>query len=192
MKYCLEFRRPIPEWARDAFLEAYYILPKSWDDVFGPPIPKGANLAVARRRSKIGCQLYLEVKRSNAEGTPIDDGLFETVGKQFNVSGATAKRMYYDFPLQITWPKSLTDKSIPKEEEALASVADEDHLVVQIDVPWKGGRPTARIIAVHDGRAHRFRKYLRVWQVFIKQRLLKTLEKIENAKTAISQGSTKD
>ena len=101
MKYCLEFRRPIPEWARDAFLEAYYILPKSWDDVFGPPIPKGANLAVARRRSKIGCQLYLEVKRSNAEGTPIDDGLFETVGKQFNVSGATAKRMYYDFRCKL-------------------------------------------------------------------------------------------
>jgi hypothetical protein len=198
MKDCLELRGPIPQWAQDAFLEAYYILPKSWDDVFGPPIPKGTNLEAARRKSKIGLQLYLEVKRLNAEGTPIDDGLFETVGKQFSVSGGTAKRMYYDsslqiqtadgsIPIEITWSKSLADKSIPKE------YPDEDYTSVEIVVPRKGGRPKARIVAVHDASwAHRFRKYLSGSQVFIKQRLLKTLEKIENAKTAISQRSTKD
>jgi len=45
----LNFGRPIPKWARDAFIEACEYQPKIWDDVFGRPTGKGR-----RKKKKSG------------------------------------------------------------------------------------------------------------------------------------------
>jgi hypothetical protein len=37
MEMYLASGRLPPKWTREAFLEAYYSRPKSWDDVFGNP-----------------------------------------------------------------------------------------------------------------------------------------------------------
>lgn len=52
IRYCCWMRRPLPEWARLAFLQAYDSATgfdiKSWDEVFGRPHPKGTHLAKER------------------------------------------------------------------------------------------------------------------------------------------------
>ena len=53
MHECLIMRKPLPEWLRLAFLQAYQsAYPfeiKSWDEIFGKPHRKGANLKARKR-----------------------------------------------------------------------------------------------------------------------------------------------
>jgi hypothetical protein len=92
---CIGWAIHLPLWVEDEFLAAIHSLPKSWDDVFGRPLPKGTSTKKARLWREIQLPLYLRVRELHARGDPIDDDLFERVGKKFEISGSTAKRIYY-------------------------------------------------------------------------------------------------
>jgi hypothetical protein len=95
---CLESRRPMPEWLRIAFLDAYEAAERfeirSWDEVFGRPVPKSMHLKTEKRKEQLRWAIIARVKALKAE-RPIDKGLFEQVGKELGISGTVASDIYY-------------------------------------------------------------------------------------------------
>ena len=96
MVVCLTTELPFPiwKWAADAFIEACQSLPDSWDDVFGPPVPKGKQASRVRRYKSLGPPLVFYARQLMADGAPNDEHLMKRVGKKFNVSGGTARRIF--------------------------------------------------------------------------------------------------
>jgi hypothetical protein len=87
-------REAVPDWAVEAFVDACDSVmtghARSWDDVFGSPHPQGAHLYTIqkeRRRFEV-YRLVREIHEK--EGVPIDDGLFERVGRETGLGGKTA------------------------------------------------------------------------------------------------------
>jgi hypothetical protein len=70
IRYCCWMRRPLPEWARLAFLQAYDSATgfdiKSWDEVFGRPHPK--RHASEKRKEVFGSTVIDLGTRSGVEG----------------------------------------------------------------------------------------------------------------------------
>jgi hypothetical protein len=50
--YALLHELEVPGWAREALIRGYLAEPKSWDDVFGTPFPKGAKIESLRRLNR--------------------------------------------------------------------------------------------------------------------------------------------
>ncbi len=108
---CADAGLPLPPWVSEAFLNAYKSFPGSWDEMFDSPIPK-ANTAgylkslsgtvkKVRKWQKNQLPVFRRVRELLAEGAKTGDkrseeSVFKTVGKEFGVSGSTAKTMYYD------------------------------------------------------------------------------------------------
>jgi hypothetical protein len=103
LRDCMELGRPIPEWARKAFCEAYDKIHRyeieSYDDAFGRHRKKGEQLVRARHKAKIRIPLVLEiVRRRRAGAAMFKEKLFHEVGKQFGVGATVAAEIYYDIP----------------------------------------------------------------------------------------------
>jgi hypothetical protein len=100
---CLEFRWPIPEWARVAFLDACEAVKRfeigSWDEIFGRPVPKSTHLKTERRKEQLRFEIIACVKILKARGDRIDKELFEKIGKKLKprLSGTTVSAIYYDW-----------------------------------------------------------------------------------------------
>ena len=95
--WCIREGWPAPPWLRDAFNEAFCTAQKSWDEVFDPPIPKGAHRHRRDRNWKIGFRLAERIEfLHEKERRSITQGLFEEVGKEFGVSGSVARDLYYE------------------------------------------------------------------------------------------------
>jgi hypothetical protein len=100
---CLEFRRPMPEWLQVAFRDAYEAAQqfkiRSWDDVFGRPVPKGKHLATESRNLWLRHYVIGRVKALKAADptTPIDKNLFEKIGRELTPrrSGTTLSNLIY-------------------------------------------------------------------------------------------------
>jgi hypothetical protein len=96
--HCLLLKRPLPEWLRLAFLDTYEAHARfeirSWDEVFGPPVPKGTQLLTEKKR-RLVIERVWELKRENPK-TAIDRGLFEKIGEEQGMSGSAAEGLYYD------------------------------------------------------------------------------------------------
>jgi hypothetical protein len=107
---CSRFNVRLPAWVREAIVEAYISLPKSWDDVFGPPVEvaKGKSVEAKRRRRRIGVAVIRRVRELNAQDEPIGPALFRKVGKEFGVSGGIVSKIYYDEEMVGTF-KLLND-----------------------------------------------------------------------------------
>lgn len=93
-----------PEWLAYAFNRRYDAVltckAKSWDDdaSFGKPYKKGFNLRAARKKRKLMFAVWNEanhILKSNPE-TPIDEALFECIGKKFYIGKTLASEYYYD------------------------------------------------------------------------------------------------
>ena len=98
---CLESGQPAPKWLRAAFMNAYEAAVfrfeiRSWDEVFGRPVAKGAHLPTERKRARLRWTIIERVKALKAGGKRIDKDLFEKVGKELKISGTTASDIYYD------------------------------------------------------------------------------------------------
>jgi hypothetical protein len=95
---CLLMKRPLPEWLRLAFLDAYEARARfevtSWDKVFDQPLPKGTRLRTEKMRRRVIERVWL-LKREDPK-TAIDGGLFEKIGKDLGISGGAANGLYYD------------------------------------------------------------------------------------------------
>ena len=100
---CAQRSIPLPDWVAQAFVAGYNRVvncrAKSWDDVFGRPYPKGANLNALRKRRTIRFAVWNEVQRilMSEPDTAIDAGLFERVGKSVRlpVGKTEADKLYY-------------------------------------------------------------------------------------------------
>ena len=55
---CLIMKKPLPEWLRLAFIDAYQSATafeiRSWDEAFGPPHPKRARTELTSRTANLG------------------------------------------------------------------------------------------------------------------------------------------
>jgi hypothetical protein len=114
--YCLMDNRPVPSWVTSDLFNAYSAVTsgrhKSWDDVFGRPHEKGAQLAAMRRRGRLAIPIMNGVRKRQAAGEPISKNLFEAVGeevqelisrgylgednKKFSCKGTLVAKIYYE------------------------------------------------------------------------------------------------
>jgi hypothetical protein len=96
---CLMHRVPPPEDAREEFLRVCQSMPDSWDDVFGPPVPKGKSAKAARRRAANRPQVIKVVGRLRKQGTKFpavfDEAAESPELREFKLSGSTVREMYY-------------------------------------------------------------------------------------------------
>jgi hypothetical protein len=97
LEYCISNNLFPPAWLNQAFSDAYLegrlYKVKSWDDVFGRPLPKGKHLKTARRNMEIAWDLFWRVRELHDAGAPIDKRLFEKVGDEYDVSGTVASEL---------------------------------------------------------------------------------------------------
>src|SRR5215471_3458558 len=98
--HCLLMKRPLPEWLRLAFLHAYEAHARfeirSWNEVFGLPVPKGTHLETEKRNAELRPLIIERVQAMKAQKKPIDKSLFEEIGMELGISGTTASDIYYD------------------------------------------------------------------------------------------------
>jgi hypothetical protein len=91
--------RPLPEWLRRAFKDAYEkgrarFQTKSWDDIFDPPVPRGTQLEKEKLR-RLVIERVWALKTEDPE-MPIDRGLFDQIGEKLGIPGGTIDGLYYD------------------------------------------------------------------------------------------------
>lgn len=102
---CVTHGLVAPEWLAYAFNRRYdavlNLRAGSWDDTasFGRPYPKGKQLMRMREDRQLRTSVWLavvEAKKRNHK-TPIDRGLFETIGASLKppISGSRAEELYY-------------------------------------------------------------------------------------------------
>jgi len=96
---CLDLGRPMPEWVRVAFLCAYQAAERfeirSWDEVFGRPVPKGTHLKPNKRDAALPLIIVEQVEALRAEGRKICKDLFKEIGKEWGISATRASEIYY-------------------------------------------------------------------------------------------------
>ena len=109
---CLLLKRPLPEWLRLSFLDAYdsgtgYEI-KSWDDAFGRPHPKSTHVNRRKRHLKVHLEIMHRVEKARSGKIPVDRKLFEKIGKDLGIGGSTTvSDIYYKQRRQL---KEITDR----------------------------------------------------------------------------------
>lgn len=99
--YCCLTKRPLPEWLRCAFLDAYesataYEI-KSWDDAFDRPHPKSTHVDKKKRHFKLRHVIMQRVEELRSEKKPVDKELFDKIGKELGIGGSTTvSEIYYE------------------------------------------------------------------------------------------------
>lgn len=102
----------LPDWVATAFLEGYYSVINfrsgSWDDAFGRPYKKGLHVDQARTRRESRLKVFLCARQilSSEPNLPIDEDLFERVGRECGVSRSVASQLYYQHKrhMESTFP----------------------------------------------------------------------------------------
>jgi hypothetical protein len=105
---CLSHGLEPPEWLVAAFSRAWLQVMRfdarslEAQELFGPPLPKGTNLAVHHERRQWALRVYqVATERHETRGQPIDEGLWEVVRKELLAEGSTLSastiRDYYYF-----------------------------------------------------------------------------------------------
>lgn len=96
--FCCTDMLVIPDWAAKAFHQGYTKVRNyeagSWDTVFGKPHKKGTHLK-EKRCDEDKQLIHKCVRELLNQGHPIDEGLFETVGKRFGSKGREIRDIYY-------------------------------------------------------------------------------------------------
>jgi hypothetical protein len=95
---CLEMRRPIPEWLRVAFMNAYEAKERfeirSWDEVFGRPVPKGTHFKPNKRDAELRL-IIVEHVEALAAKQKVNKELFKEVGKEWGINATRVSEIYY-------------------------------------------------------------------------------------------------
>lgn len=99
IRICANHELMMPEWVARGFIRSYDAVlncrVSSWDEAFGRPIPKGAHLNARKKRRLYAPLVRMEVARLHKGGTPIDEAMFEAVGKKFGLGKTLASSYYY-------------------------------------------------------------------------------------------------
>ena len=92
----------MPKWLQRAYRIAYrkvrHYNAGSWDEVFERPHPKNTQLETKREKRLKSFKIYNRVNEiiMNEPNTPIDKYLFERVGRDLGIGGATKiSEIYY-------------------------------------------------------------------------------------------------
>jgi hypothetical protein len=100
---------PAPAWVQAAVSNAWMGLVgariKSWDEVFGPPWPKGTNVSRLRWKYERAPFVWKRARELIASGHATDDTLFEEVGRLCATGPRQAKELYY--MMERGWPPEL-------------------------------------------------------------------------------------
>lgn len=103
INFCCANKLVMPNWAAEAFHQGYTKVmnyeARSWDTVFGRPHKKGMHLK-EQRCDEDKQLIHKCVRELINQGYPIDEGLFETVGKRFGSKGREIRDIYYDHERQ--------------------------------------------------------------------------------------------
>lgn len=150
----------LPEWVARAFLQGFNELRefkvKSWDDVLGQPRPKGTHARALRKRRERSFLAWAHVRHLAASGTPIDNEMFEAVGKRLHVGRELAKRFY-------VYEEKRIQNAVPllpdTTNEALSQLTDAAVKALEsaahADSAQERGAARARLRGV-QGRIHAF------------------------------------
>ncbi|MGY4596343.1 hypothetical protein ACVWXL_004089 [Bradyrhizobium sp. GM22.5] len=96
--HCARHGLALPGWAAKAFRDGYRKIrdfkAASLDDAFGKPFRKGLHVDRAALRKKHQLDVYLRIQYLHKQGRPIDDALFEEVGKGFGIGRTVCKELY--------------------------------------------------------------------------------------------------
>lgn len=101
IRKCANHDLIMPRWVVAGYIRAFDTIvnyrSKDWNEVFGRPIPKGANLAALRKKRSLKFAVLREIVdiRARDPDRAIDAGLFECVGKQFDIGKTLAEEYYY-------------------------------------------------------------------------------------------------
>jgi hypothetical protein len=102
----------MPDWVWRGFLDRFRSVTqfkvKTLDEAFGTCLPKNAKLSAHRQAREKGLSAYFEVERQHKAGDPIDERLFQSVGKTMGISGSKIRDYYY------IWKRRLTYKKTPE------------------------------------------------------------------------------
>lgn len=87
-----------PAWVREGFAKAWAQYRqhnvKTLDQAFGIKRPKGQHLKAARAREVLRPQIVFSVYCLHAKGAPLDQGIFEQVGRELGISGGEVSRIF--------------------------------------------------------------------------------------------------
>ena len=87
---------PIPEWACEVFTgidpHVKWGMIESWSEVFGKPREKARSVIKAKNSRR---SVYEMVQLLNARGNPINDAMFELIGKRLGIGGKTTVKNLY-------------------------------------------------------------------------------------------------
>jgi hypothetical protein len=92
---CAQDQKSLPDWAVTAFENAYHCVvsgeARSWDDVFGDPHPKGKHVhpTSGEKLNRAFAVHALVRDIHKKEGVPINNDLFESVGRKTGFGGRT-------------------------------------------------------------------------------------------------------
>lgn len=92
---------PLPDWLRSHFVRRAGLVQRaelgSWDDAFGRPWPRGAKkLMQARQGLAMRSRIYARVWELVIDKhRPLNAALFDQLGPEFERSGSTIERLYY-------------------------------------------------------------------------------------------------
>lgn len=100
IRECANHELIMPTWVSNEYIKAFdtvnHFRAKSWDEVFGKPLRKNANLAALRKRDKYAVHIWNAVRASEQQGIAINDELFESIGKNFGL-GLTLTKEFYSY-----------------------------------------------------------------------------------------------
>jgi len=112
---CAVSGRNLPDWAREVIRDAYWLSYagklKSWEEIFGKPFPgksqKGSFTNARTVEVWVAVRQRIE-KRQTVKDQPIDESLFEEVGRELGIGGhSTVSRLYYQFERSLRRPRKV-------------------------------------------------------------------------------------
>ncbi|WP_137719956.1 hypothetical protein [Methylobacillus flagellatus] len=101
IRTCASHDLPMPRWVAKEFIKGYDQVnnarAKSWNTVFGLPYPKGSHLSAIRKKREFAGRIWLDIRNilNREPDTPIDEVLFESVGKPYGIGKTLASEYYY-------------------------------------------------------------------------------------------------
>jgi len=105
IRKCANHDLVMPAWVADGYIRAFDRVhnyrAKSWDSVFGKPLPKGAQLSALRKKREKAAHVWNEVHTAHQRGIPIDDLLFADVGKKLGIGVSLTKKYYSDWKRRL-------------------------------------------------------------------------------------------
>lgn len=92
----------------DAYESAKGFKVKSWDDAFDRLHPKGTHVDKEKRHFELRYVITQRVEKLRSEKKPVDNELFDEIGKELGIGGhTTVSKIYYEEHGRL---KEITDR----------------------------------------------------------------------------------